>query len=254
MNKHFQKDYQYHQIIAGEYDSVIVNPRQVTNALLFRRFSSLVGKGERMIDLGCGTGHMSLRFCNRFSEVIAVDHSDAMLQQARDKAAAAGIANIEFVQSEVLEFASGYTGKKANIVCCTGFLHHLLPGQLPELLRMLFDMTSADGKLLVSEPIEVAAKSVPDRIREWNEHSIVTRQGYLSNELQEPDEAPLDEKHLCDTIADAGYRIVKRHRNWEIYPHEIPPRLKDWINIYWLNRRYGSGGNVFTVLAKKPAR
>ncbi len=59
---------------------------------------------------------------------------------------------------------------------------------------------------------------------------------------------------VFDTIADAGYRIVKRHRNWEIYPHEIPPRLKDWLNIYWLNRRYGSGGNVFTVLAKKSAR
>ena len=70
--------------------------------------------------------------------------------------------------------------------------------------------------------------------------------------LQEPDEAPLEEEHLCDAITDAGYRIVKRHRNWEIYPHEIPPRLLDRLQGEGFRQAFHAKGRMSGLMERFP--
>jgi SAM-dependent methyltransferase len=52
-----------------------------------------------VVDLGAGTGRFALAAARRFGQVTAVDISPAMLELLRDRAAAAGVANLEYVQA-----------------------------------------------------------------------------------------------------------------------------------------------------------
>jgi SAM-dependent methyltransferase len=66
--------------------------------------------GERVLDLGCGCGASSLELARRVASggrVLGLDLSEPMLARARERAAAAGLANLTFraadVQSATLE-------------------------------------------------------------------------------------------------------------------------------------------------------
>ncbi len=58
---------------------------------------------EQVLDVACGTGHASLALAARLprGRVVAVDFSTGMLDQARKKAAAQSIRNIEFVEGDM---------------------------------------------------------------------------------------------------------------------------------------------------------
>lgn len=68
--------------------------------------------GATVLDLGCGAGLDSLIAARRVGptgRVIGVDFSEAMLSRARQAAAASGLANVEFRQTEAekLDLADG---------------------------------------------------------------------------------------------------------------------------------------------------
>src|SRR5688572_1460159 len=124
---HYDKDLRYHDSIATEYGHVVVEPRRYFNDKLFARCRRYVPRGNVMLDLGCGTGHASLRFADKFRKVIAVDHSVGMQEIARRNLAAAGKDNVELVNANVLAFVRGLEPRTVAAVMCIGFLHHLRP-------------------------------------------------------------------------------------------------------------------------------
>ena len=56
---------------------------------------------QRVLDLGCGTGHTALAFAGHVEQVVAVDLTEAMLEQGRRLAAERGVANICFERGDV---------------------------------------------------------------------------------------------------------------------------------------------------------
>ena len=56
--------------------------------------------GERILDLGCGTGHLSERIASAGADVIGLDHSQAMLEQAR-----ASFPHLRFEQGDARDFS-----------------------------------------------------------------------------------------------------------------------------------------------------
>jgi SAM-dependent methyltransferase len=54
---------------------------------------------ERVLDIGCGPGHTALLFAPHVSEVVALDPTEAMLDQGRRLAAERGIHNLSFTLS-----------------------------------------------------------------------------------------------------------------------------------------------------------
>lgn len=55
---------------------------------------------ERALDLGCGPGHAALALAPRVAELVAVDLSEAMLEQARRLASERGVANARFERAD----------------------------------------------------------------------------------------------------------------------------------------------------------
>lgn len=59
---------------------------------VWRRLDACFAPGERILELGCGTGEDALRLARRGLEVVALDRSPAMVEAAREKLERAGLA------------------------------------------------------------------------------------------------------------------------------------------------------------------
>jgi SAM-dependent methyltransferase len=77
-------------LIAAEYDEQIRGDEWMRNAL-HRHYLSAFSPGQRVLDLGCGTGTDALVLAQRGVAVLGIDGSPAMIARLRSKAAAARV-------------------------------------------------------------------------------------------------------------------------------------------------------------------
>lgn len=88
----------------GRYDKGIrlLTGGQLDN--LYDRLIAHIRGGDRVLDIGCGTGALAFRAAKRGAEVKAIDINPGMLEVARAKAKDAHLSqNIEFVEMGVAE-------------------------------------------------------------------------------------------------------------------------------------------------------
>lgn len=76
-----------------------------------------------LVDLGAGTGRLALAAAPHVRRVVAVDVSPAMLRVVRDRAAGAGLDNVECVRAGFLSYE--HSGPPADAVFTRNALHHL---------------------------------------------------------------------------------------------------------------------------------
>ena len=57
--------------------------------------------GSRVLDVGCGSGRLSLALAPVARAVVGLDRDAAAIEEARRRAAAAGLANVEFHEADV---------------------------------------------------------------------------------------------------------------------------------------------------------
>src|SRR5262245_41473884 len=93
-------DYVQSSRVAREYDDALAGTPLLEFDLRFaeRHFPT----PGRLIDLGCGTGRLVMRFAPRGYACTAVDLSDAMLDIVREKSEAAGVA-VERMKANLVE-------------------------------------------------------------------------------------------------------------------------------------------------------
>jgi ubiquinone/menaquinone biosynthesis C-methylase UbiE len=89
-----------------------------------------LGAASAVVDLGAGAGQFALAAAGRFGHVTAVDISPAMLGALRERAAAAGLANLDCVQAGFLSYEP--SGPPADGVYTRHALH-----QLPDFWKAL---------------------------------------------------------------------------------------------------------------------
>ena len=87
----------------------------------FRRYSDNLPR--TVLELGCGTGSMTLELARRGYDVIAIDLSEEMLAVADSRAREERLTNIRFIQSDMCSFELG--GSVDAVVCCLDGINHL---------------------------------------------------------------------------------------------------------------------------------
>jgi ubiquinone/menaquinone biosynthesis C-methylase UbiE len=104
-----------------------------------------------MVDLGCGTGAMSIYGAKIFRKVYAVDISPEMIKQAKQKSETENVNNIEFINAGFLTYK--HTSDPADLLI-TKFAFHHLPDFWKQIA--LFNMNSmlkADGILYINDVV-----------------------------------------------------------------------------------------------------
>jgi len=242
---HYKKDIAYHAQIAGEYDRIITEPREFPNDLLFAPLDPHIVKGEGMLDLGCGTGQMILRYGERFDSITGVDHSPDMLSQARLNVDARGLKDVQFQEANLFDFLESDQGGY-DFVSCVGCLHHLPLESIPRVFELVRERLNAKAVFLLAEPIDVNLDALPAEVADWNADSIMKERAY-SEEPEEPEEAPISQNFLRSRLAEYGFRIVAESRGWELFPQHWPPSDDDKKRIRELHEQYGETGNILCL-------
>ena len=86
--------------VAGLYD-LVEHSNSAVNAAAAARVAQLVPAGAKVLDCAAGTGLFSLAAAERAGSVLCTDQSEAMLRQARKKAARKGLKNVSFAQRDI---------------------------------------------------------------------------------------------------------------------------------------------------------
>lgn len=103
------------------------------------------GKPELVLDLGCGTGSMTLELAGRGYDMTGVDYSAEMLDIARQRAIDAGLSDkMLWLMQDMREFELYGTVDVA--VCCLDGINHLIgSGDLDKTLDLVHNYLIPDG-------------------------------------------------------------------------------------------------------------
>lgn len=88
---------------------------------------------DRVLDVACGPGFLTMAFAARAAEAIGFDATDALLDLAREEAARRGLANVVFASGDAEQLP--YADASFDVVACRAAFHHF---PLPE--RVLAEM------------------------------------------------------------------------------------------------------------------
>ena len=130
-----------------------------------------VGRAATGVDLGAGPGRLALAAAPHVARVVAVDVSPAMLALLRERAAKAGLANVECVEAGFLSYT--HAGPPADAVYTRNALHQLpdfwkalaldriakllRPGGVLRLRDLVFDFQPAEAEAVLDDWLDGAA-------------------------------------------------------------------------------------------------
>lgn len=124
---------------AGWWDALWPDPAGVLEAVGLRRDMAA-------IDLCCGDGWFTLPMSKVAASVVAIDIDRNMLEAARDRLAAAGATNCEFVEGDAYELARHMRGPADFVLMANAF--HGVPDQ-PRLADAIGKALKPAGRLAV---------------------------------------------------------------------------------------------------------
>ena len=110
---------------------------------------------DRVLEIGCGTGTTALHHAPKAGHILATDISAKMIDIAREKAATAGVSNVDFEVSSIDDLDS--SPDQFDVILAHSILH--LIEDVPRTLRQLRRMLKPGGLLIQSTPF--IADSVP---------------------------------------------------------------------------------------------
>ena len=114
-----------------------------------------VNAGMRVLDVGCGVGRWSRLLAARGAEVTGVDLSPTMIAQARQRAAAEGVA--DRCRFQVQDLSNLDVGGQFNLVLGVTVLQHILdPGALRAALMAMAAHLAPGGRMILLEAAPAA--------------------------------------------------------------------------------------------------
>lgn len=163
-----------------------------------------VTREDRILEFACGTGTVTVRVAPHVSSIRAIDISDQMVVQAREKAETLGISNVEISQTDLfdpcLQPGSFDAVMAFNVLC---YMENL-----PQVLERIRSLLKPGGVFLSATDC-LGQKLTRAGIRKF----IKIHRGEM------PYEAFLTTKQLEQAIADAGFTILDRSIHFPAPPN-----------------------------------
>jgi len=131
----------------------------------YDRLASHVGCGQRVLDIGCGTGALALRAARRGAKVKGIDVNAEMLEIARERVRQAGLEqSVELVEMGVAELDSEESESYDAVMSGLCF-SELSENELTYTLIQVHRILKSGGHLLLAD--EVTPRNVAFRIINW---------------------------------------------------------------------------------------
>ncbi|MCK5136610.1 MAG: class I SAM-dependent methyltransferase [Bacteroidales bacterium] len=136
----------FYQTISDYYRKIFpLNPAQVK----FVKNTLAETCQLSLLDIGCGTGDLSLELSKSFKKVVGIDLDEAMLDQARSKSAEDG--NVEFINLNMMDIGQHFGNDAFNSIVCFGntLVHLNTPDSISGFINQCKRVLTQDGKLLL---------------------------------------------------------------------------------------------------------
>ncbi len=225
---------EFFSAIVVEYDSLIHRAVPRYDEMTQWLIDTLPARAERILELGCGTGNLTLHLARRFprAAITTVDASQEMLDLTASRLAAEPVharGNVRFMRStfEQLRFDPGAFDLVASCIS----LHHVV--DKAALFTNIRRWIAPGGALRFSDQMAGATPATHDLIwRRWLEHCRAPNQcteeeiaGLLEHAEKHDHYTPLPTHvRMLETAGfdPASIDCVWRHLNWCVVTADAP--------------------------------
>ncbi len=157
---------------------------------------------NKALDFGCGVGRLSLALASKFGNVVGVDISQPMLQEARKHAALVGASNVLFVNEipdDTFDFVLSYI-----------VLQHIPPERGILLLQQLLGKVRAEGAAAIQltfYPKKPASQF--KKFRRWAKSCLPGRAKTEDDAAKMISMFPYDMHSVIKAFFDLGFTNIK---------------------------------------------
>lgn len=102
---------------------------------------------NKIMDLGCGTGEITIRLSNKGYEMVGVDYSTAMLNHAKKKAVSENAASIQWVHQDIKEL-EGFEAVDMAISFCDVINYLIKPEDIEQAFLRISESLKPGGLFL----------------------------------------------------------------------------------------------------------
>ena len=169
---------------------------------------AVAAPGTRILDIGCGTGGLSLACAELGAMVVGIDANAGMLEVACSKSLPAGSSgSVEWVELGAVEIGDRFGEASFDAVVSCLVFSELAPQEQAYVLRVARSRLKPGGKLVIADEAlpPTAFGRVWYHLRRWP-LAVVT---YV---LTQTTTRPV--QHLAERVQEAGFAEVEDARPW----------------------------------------
>jgi 2-polyprenyl-3-methyl-5-hydroxy-6-metoxy-1,4-benzoquinol methylase len=113
----------------------------------------LLNPTESLLDLGCGSGWLSLYFAERGMKVLGIDISQEQIDASNSLKEQGRLENLEFECCDLVNWNSVKHQERFDNVFVNAFLHHLPEVELEMMFHKIATVLKPGGKVYMYEPL-----------------------------------------------------------------------------------------------------